>query len=883
MLTCLAIDFGTTNSVLAKWNEQQQTAELIYLPGICQETEPPLVPSLVYVQDGQSGKILFGQPVKKILNKAPQDERIFRDFKRGLLTADEATARDIDNVRWNHANAGKHFIHALIENLPIPQNEIDELVLTVPVTAFSHYLSWLTDTFSELQVEKVRVVDESSAAALGYAVTEPGALVLVFDFGGGSLDLSLVKLPENRARIGGFLGRIFGVGAGQHAARVIAKSGQVLGGGDVDRWLMAEVLHQLGWDPDESAKPNIQLLTACEQAKIRLSSEISADILVPNGRDARMVTITRSELEKLLHHHQFPERLQQAIQSILNTARRDGVFREDIENVLLVGGMSQMPLVQETLAAYFPNQMLLCDKPFTAVAEGALRVAAGLGLEDYLAHSYGLRYFDIQNGKTTYEEILPAGTRYPSENPVEILLAPAHEGQQTLELVIGEIDTEAVSAVDVHHENGEIVFVAQLENPVQAVRPINLANASENQISLNPNFEPGEEHLKAAFRLDENRRLWVDIVNPKTGQFYLQNTLLADLEMEEASEIDAETNGHEPTIVTESYQRGGVRLSIRQLANLLSANALPPEAYSIEAAAVMLHHKDLYVRFEAARMLGRRGDRSARLILEEAIKQSKAPTRASAIRHVYGLTWFSAEPLLQAALDDFEWRVRESAIFALCEFRDPRAYQLATAALQNETVDEVFAAAAWGLRNSFDPEAVPALKASLHATNVEIRERALESLGTNGSPEAARVIHEVLAEDHIPEIKYAAALSLLEIEGDRCLPELVDYIKTGDSQAQLALLRAIFHASNYLGIHLGHSPFCDDLLGVLTTALDEDNPELRLAAIWPLAWMRHPKADALLLLAYQKETNQIRRTEIRHIAVSLGSAIAKSLIEENGS
>jgi molecular chaperone DnaK (HSP70)/HEAT repeat protein len=874
----LAIDFGTTNSVIARWDDQLQVAQLINLPNISQKMPPPLVPSLVYVQDGKNAEILLGQPAKEMLAASPQDQRIFRDFKRGLLTADEAVARDIDGTCWNHADAGKYFVHKLLQQLPFNQSEIDQLVLTVPVTAFSHYLSWLTDTFSELQVAKVRVVDESTAAALGYAITEPGALVLVFDFGGGSLDLSLVRLPQSRSRVGGFLGQIFGVGAGKHAARVIAKSGQVLGGGDVDRWLLAEVLNQIEISQEGSGQENIGLLSACETAKIQLSSQTSTEILVQNGSQTQTVPITRTELEFLLHQHQFPERLQQAIQKILNTARREGIFREDIQNVLLVGGMSQMPLVQETLAAFFPDHTLHCDKPFTAVVEGALQIAAGFGLEDYLAHSYGLRHFDHQKGAPIYEEILPAGTRYPMDHPVEILLGSAHEGQQTIELIIGEIDSEAVSAVDVQYdEQGEAVFVAHLDEQNQAIHPINQSNAAENQIQLDAPPSPGEACLRAAFSLDANRQLFVTVTDLNSEKKLLEHTLLANLESTSSPDPIEVTMGLEPVLISETPKRIGVRLSIRQLANLLSANALPPDAYSIESAAVMLNHKDLYVRYEAARMLGRRGDRPARLVLEEALNSRQAPTRASAIRHVSGLTWFTAQSLLQKALADPEWRVRESAIFALCDFRDPRAYQLAAQALQQETVDEVFAAAAWGLRNSYEPEAVPALKASLQAQNLEIRERALESLGNNGSQEAAQVIHQVLTLEAEPDIRYAAALSLLEINGERALPDLITMIKNESAEARLAMLRAIFHASNYLGIQLGNSKHAKNLLAVLEMALNDSDSEVRLAVIWILAWMRHSKAEELLISACQAEENQPFNHEIRHIATSLGSPIAELL------
>ena len=66
-------------------------------------------------------------------------------------------------------------------------------------------------------------------------------------------------------------------------------------------------------------------------------------------------------------------------------ARQRGIFKEDIRYVLLVGGTSLMPSVQRTLKQYFTDTAVRSDKPFTAVAEGALQVAAGFGLDDYLA------------------------------------------------------------------------------------------------------------------------------------------------------------------------------------------------------------------------------------------------------------------------------------------------------------------------------------------------------------------------------------------------------------------------------------------------------------------------------------------------------------------
>jgi len=105
-------------------------------------------------------------------------------------------------VPWTDEQAGQKFLRHLLDSLPYRADEIDQLVITVPVAAFEGYTAWLSRSMDGLPAEKIRIVDESTAAALGYAVTEPGAIVLVIDFGGGTLDLSLVRLPESRERTG---------------------------------------------------------------------------------------------------------------------------------------------------------------------------------------------------------------------------------------------------------------------------------------------------------------------------------------------------------------------------------------------------------------------------------------------------------------------------------------------------------------------------------------------------------------------------------------------------------------------------------------------------------------------------------------------------------
>src|SRR5689334_20351084 len=136
----------------------------------------------------------------------------------------------------------------------------------------------------------------------------------------------------------------------------------------------------------------------------------------------------------------------------------------------------------------------------------------------------------------------------------------------------------------------------------------------------------------------------------------------------------ASITGREPRLSTSYGSHGERRLSLRRLATML--NALPPEAVSIEAAAEMLRNEEFFVRFNAAKMLGRRADRDARIVMQEVLNTGEAPSRASVARHLYGFSWFSAEPLIRQALKDTDHRVRECAIYALCDLRELNAYQL---------------------------------------------------------------------------------------------------------------------------------------------------------------------------------------------------------------
>jgi hypothetical protein len=320
------------------------------------------------------------------------------------------------------------------------------------------------------------------------------------------------------------------------------------------------------------------------------------------------------------------------VDKVMHIAHRSGIFKEDIQHVLLVGGVSLMPSVQAALRQYFGNAAVRADKPFTAVAEGALQVAAGYGLDDYLGQGYGLRHLDPETGEHRYEEIIPLGSRYPSAAPVEVTLSAAHDNQEAVEFVVGEIGGESGALVGVSYEGGQTVFVAQADNAAQQVIPLNVDAAHQTLAHLKPAGKPGQDRVRARFSVDEQRRLRLSVYDLKTAEVTTK---------QEAAPNETETpiTGREPRLARAGGKR---RLSLRGVATML--NMLPPHLISLEAAEAALRSPSFQARYSAAVALSKRGDRAARLVMQRVLADGEVPARASAARHLGGFTWYGVEP-----------------------------------------------------------------------------------------------------------------------------------------------------------------------------------------------------------------------------------------------
>ena len=521
----IAVDFGTSNTVVARWNAASETPETLDLSDLSVRLgeDPPVVPSLLYVEHPHPKSIIAGQAVPDRGLDIAADPRFFRNFKRGIGASLQGFLPEIEGQTLTFERVGQWFLEIVLDKVKATEAEADSLVLTVPVDSFEAYRLWLGELAESLNFKQVRLIDEPTAAALGYGLMGNQTL-LVLDMGGGTLDWSLVQLrtPEDRPALGFILkwGRknmAKETAQTPKKAKVLAKAGENLGGADIDNWLVEYFQQQQQLE----ITPVVQRLV--ERLKIQLSQQEAAQEVYFNDEtlETYEFSLTRDQFEGILQEQQLFDRLESSLAQVQQQARRQGVSPEDIDAVLLVGGTTQIPAVQDWVRQQFPAEKIKSDKPFEAVAHGALRLDQGLDLEDFLYHSYGVRYWDRRNNCHGWHPIVKQGQPYPMAQPVELTLGASVDKQPSIELVLGELG-EAATQTEVFFENGRLVTRQMGEGTTQ-VQPLNDKDGARTIAQLNPPGFPGTDRIRVLFRIDADRLLRITVEDILTGDTLLTN------------------------------------------------------------------------------------------------------------------------------------------------------------------------------------------------------------------------------------------------------------------------------------------------------------------------------------------------------------------------
>ncbi|MGD2181112.1 Hsp70 family protein [Lusitaniella coriacea] len=530
--TSYAIDFGTSNTLITRWNALTQQPETVSLSGLSQQLadNPPLIPSLVYVEDARQGKIIVGQAVRDRGLDIANDPRFFSSFKRGIGTAMQGFLPELDGITVTFEQVGQWFLQTAIAQLQAETNDsLDSLILTVPVDSFEAYRNWLSGVARDLSVERVRMLDEPTAAALGYDATD-GDLLLVVDFGGGTLDLSLVRLDLGRGKKPqGFIlkwgEKSFGKDSAQKmkTARVLAKAGQNLGGADIDNWLV-------DYFAETQGLPKSSLIARlAERLKIQLSAQPQASEAYFNDEtfESYQLSLDRATFETLLEERNFFQQLDDLMVQVLQRGRLQGIEATDIDAVLLVGGTVRIPAVRTWVEQYFDREKIRCDSPFEAIARGALQLSQGFELKDFLYHSYGIRYWNRRENRHDWHSLIKAGQPYPTADPVELTLGASVENQPRIELIIGELGAET-GGTEVYFD-GDRLVTRSLNATETSVQPLNDSDGARTLAKLDPPGNPGRDRVKLRFRVDEQRFLRLTVEDILANQILLDNQFVAQL------------------------------------------------------------------------------------------------------------------------------------------------------------------------------------------------------------------------------------------------------------------------------------------------------------------------------------------------------------------
>lgn len=525
----IAIDFGTSNTVVARWNSATQQSETLTIPELSVQLgdNPPLIPSLLYVEDAAQGKVLVGQQVRDRGLDISNEPRFFRNFKRGIGASIQGFLPELDGISITFEQVGQWFLQSVSRQLGAigVNNSTEQIIFTVPVDSFEPYRHWLGQVALSLQAEQVRLLDEPTAAALGYGRADQGIL-LVIDFGGGTLDFSLVRLDVHQSQSSplGFLlklGKQSLTDSKQRPrlAQVLAKVGQNLGGADIDDWLVDYFVTTQGL----TRTPLTTRLA--ERLKIQLSHRAQATEAYFNDEtfETFELSLDQPGFGMILAEHQFFDVLDESMQQVLQQSRRQGIDAAEIGAVLLVGGTAQIPAVQTWVQQYFDPAKLCCSKPFEAIAQGALQITQGVELKDFLYHSYGIRYWNRRQNCHDWHPLIKAGQAYPMDAPLELVLGASVENQPSIELVVGELGAEA-SSTEVYFEGDRLVTRSRAGIQVQS-----LNEKARSIAQLTPLGSPGTDRIKVLFQVDAQRFLRLTVEDLLTGQTLLDNQVVVQL------------------------------------------------------------------------------------------------------------------------------------------------------------------------------------------------------------------------------------------------------------------------------------------------------------------------------------------------------------------